>query len=74
MQLNRDLNYILHKQKIRKTGEIPEKLGEFQQIAPSDAAKRIQGIIHSYKHSNNNTNNNNKMNSMNNTAAARSNQ
>ncbi|KRX04923.1 hypothetical protein PPERSA_06557 [Pseudocohnilembus persalinus] len=32
--LNKDLNYILKGQKIRQYGELPEKMGDFEMIAP----------------------------------------
>ncbi len=49
LQLNRDLNYILHGKPLRKFGEMPKKLGDFERIAPSDHSERLIKLINSYK-------------------------
>jgi tubulin polyglutamylase TTLL5 len=49
LQLNRDLNYILHSKPLRRVGEMPQKLGGFTRIAPSDASERLFKLVKSYK-------------------------
>jgi len=48
-QLNKDLTYILHGKKMRAVGEMPEQMGNFERIAPSDMCDRLTKLIQSYK-------------------------
>ena len=49
LQLNRDLNYILGGAKIRSFGEMPDFMGSFERVAPSEISERVEKIINSYK-------------------------
>jgi hypothetical protein len=44
-QMNRDLTYILNGKVPRKYGEMPEKMGNYQRIAPSEASERYLKLI-----------------------------
>ena len=43
--MNRDLTYILNGKVPRKYGEMPEKMGDYQRIAPSEASERYLKLI-----------------------------
>lgn len=43
--MNRDLTYILNGKVPRKYGEMPEKLGNYTRIAPSEASERYLKLI-----------------------------
>ena len=45
IQLNRDINYILNGKKIRLHGELPEKVGGFTRIAPSEFSDKLLRLI-----------------------------
>jgi hypothetical protein len=47
--LNRDLSYILHSKKIRKVGELPEKMGCFEMIAPSKMSAKAESYARGKK-------------------------
>ncbi len=49
LQLNRDLNYILHGLKIRKYGEDPAFIGGFQRVAPGPISEKYIKLIQTYK-------------------------
>jgi tubulin polyglutamylase TTLL5 len=49
LQLNRDINYILHGREIRKYGEMPKYLGGFERIAPSENYERVLKVVQNYK-------------------------
>jgi len=48
-QLNKDLTYILHGRKMRDVSELPEKMGNYERVVPSEMSDRIQKLIQSYK-------------------------
>lgn len=45
LQLNRDINYILHGQKIRTYGEIPTNIGGFELVAPTPLSDKYIKLI-----------------------------
>lgn len=45
--LNRDLTYILKGAKLRKYGDLPEKLGCFERIAPTEMSTRVESFAKS---------------------------
>ena len=45
--LNRDLTYILKGAKVRKFGEMPEKMGCFERIATSELSSRVENMARS---------------------------
>lgn len=47
--LNRDLTYILKGSKIRKFGELPEKMGCFERIAPTEMSARVESFVKTSK-------------------------
>ena len=44
-QLNRDLAYILHGKRLRSYGEIPQKIGLFEMISPSETSTKLANMI-----------------------------
>lgn len=48
-QMNRDLTYILDGKVIRKVGEPPRFMGNFERLAPSEYCEKIVKIIQQYK-------------------------
>lgn len=40
--LNRDLTYMLKGKRIRRVGELPEKMGCFEMIAPSELSAKVE--------------------------------
>lgn len=48
-QMNRDLTYILNGKSIRKVGEMPSFLGNFERLAPSEFCDKIVKVIQQYK-------------------------
>lgn len=49
IQLNKDLTYILHGKKLREVGELPENMGNFDILAPTDMSEKFSKLIQSYK-------------------------
>lgn len=47
--LNRDLTYILKGAKLRKFGDMPEKMGCFERIAPTDMSNRVEAFAKSMR-------------------------
>ena len=43
--MNRDLAYIFHQKVPRKYGDMPEKLGDFERIAPSETSDRYLKLV-----------------------------
>ena len=39
--LNKDLAYILHGQKVRKVGEMPNFIGNYERIAPTELSDKL---------------------------------
>ena len=48
-QLNKDLTYILNGKSMRKVGEMPKFIGNYERIAPSEMSDRVVKIVQSYK-------------------------
>ena len=48
-QMNRDLTYILNGKNIRKVGEIPKFMGNFERLAPSEFCDKVVKTIQNYK-------------------------
>ena len=49
VQLNRDLQYILCDQPVRKVGEMPKIMGNYERIAPSEKCDKFTKLVQSYK-------------------------
>ena len=47
--LNKDLHYIFKGKKMRKPGAMPEKLGNYERIAPSPFADSVLSLLRGYK-------------------------
>ena len=47
--MNRDLTYVLHGQMPRKYGEMPQKMGNFQRIAPSKFSDKLIASLRGQK-------------------------
>lgn len=48
-QFNRDISYILRGQTLRKVGEMPERIGNYERIAPSEKSDKYTKLIQGYK-------------------------
>lgn len=49
MMMNRDLSYILDGKVMRKVGEMPKFLGNFERLAPSEYSEKLVKLIQHYK-------------------------
>ena len=49
MMMNRDLSYILDGKVMRKVGEMPKFLGNFEKLSPSEYTDKLVKLIQHYK-------------------------
>ena len=48
-QMNRDLTYILDGKTMRKVGEMPKFMGNFERLAPSEYCEKLVKLFQHYK-------------------------